>query len=170
MNQKIRYIITRREVETLDFDRFFQTFGPWPFMHGADLRERYDQLDLWIAGYDPLADEELYLIPEVRAYVRRLHQAWPWVFFFLHLDDEMLMIWTLCLMEEVSCVRREGARMCQATFNSHEMLNRLALEYGHMNRLFERAKLSEAENTRRSQALVEKFFPGISKHLEGTEK
>ena len=74
----IVYVTTREEVEGRDISRFFSTFAPK--QSRQKLRQLRGRVIYTVDGYDDTADE-VYEIPEVRAYYAMLHAKWPcWLF------------------------------------------------------------------------------------------
>ena len=61
------------------------------------------RISLAVDGYndDP---RELFEVPEVRAYIKRLDQAWPSWFFFLSQADESVKLLERCLCETIEVV------------------------------------------------------------------
>jgi hypothetical protein len=101
----IVHVTTRDEVESLDTSRFLATFGPKAGR--KQLRRLRANVHFTVAGYDG-TDAELYEIPEVRKFYRRIHRlqpAWP---FFARLDCPCLFSVFLCLMPNFTVLRSGG--------------------------------------------------------------
>ena len=76
--REIVYVTTREEVERQDTSRFLSNFGP--ALSRKKLRRLRGKILFTVDGYDDNPDE-VYLIPEVRAFYARLHAEWPcWLF------------------------------------------------------------------------------------------
>ena len=74
----IVYVTTREEVERQDISRFFADFGPK--QSRQKLRQLRGRVIFTVDGYDRTPDN-IYEIPEVRAYYATLHAKWPcWLF------------------------------------------------------------------------------------------
>ena len=75
---EIVYVTTREEVERRDFSRFLSNFGPkqsW-----QKLRQFRGRIIFTVDGYDG-TDDDIYEIPEVRAFYATIHAKWPcWLF------------------------------------------------------------------------------------------
>ena len=74
----IVYVATKSEVESLDAARFLATFGAQVGMQ--ELRRLRARVHFTTEGYDD-REEELYEIPEVRAFYANLHGLHPcWIY------------------------------------------------------------------------------------------
>lgn len=153
------YTISREEVTRLDYTRFDRTIGNWADLKGRKLRERHNSLILIIDGYNEV-DDELYVIPEVREYIRGLHKRWPWLLFFLNADPmgEHLAIAYLCLVDTVNSVHRDGSEQTYVVFDPDQMLELLRRDFCRMNLLFERAALPDSDNDRRTDEILALLF------------
>jgi len=74
----IVHVISRHEIETMDFSGLLEFFGP--HTGKQSLRRLLGQAPLAISGYE-LEAEEIYEIPEVRKFLRMIHSIWPaWIY------------------------------------------------------------------------------------------
>ena len=75
---EIVYVTTREEVERRDISRFIANFGPK--QPRQKLRQLRGRIIFTVDGYDG-TDDDIYEIPEVRAFYATLHAKWPcWLF------------------------------------------------------------------------------------------
>lgn len=153
------HTFTREEVKTLDFRRFDALFSHWPQLWAMELRTRLNSLVFLVEGFDRHPDE-VYLIPEVRKFFQALHQRWPWWCYFLNLETNSLPLAYLCLLESVSSIKLDGATNCAASFDPNEIAEIIRHDLGRMNWLWGHAGLSESENERRSQQIMQAFQGG----------
>lgn len=153
------YTITKDEIDTQDFSRFENQFGGWPHMRGKALKSRFNSLAIFVDGYDDHLDE-IYVIPEVRAYFTELHKRWPWWLYFVHNFEASLAILYLCLVDRVESHKRLNDPMCSAAFDPVRVLNLIQVDFGKMNYLMDRAGMSDQENDKRSQEIIDLFVAG----------
>lgn len=156
------HTITKQEIETLDFTRFETLFGHWPQLWSNELREKFDSLILQVDGYNDDSNE-IYCIPEIRAYFQELHRRWPWWAFFLSNEMASMAICYLCLLPSVESYKRDGDSQCAAAFDPREILDTLKHDFGRMNYLWQISGMSDAENDQRSDEILT-IFTGGSHH------
>ena len=89
------YFFRRDEVLSLDLQGFLQRYIPTrltPFQ----LRNLFGRLTLEIE--DVVKCGDIATIPETRKLIRTLHRGWPWVGFFLDLDNHLGLprAWAVC--------------------------------------------------------------------------
>jgi hypothetical protein len=159
MKTVIIHTITKAEIQSLDFTRFEKLFGHWPQLWSNELREKFDSLVFQVDGYNGHPDE-IYCIPEVRAYFHELHRRWPWWAFFLSNEMANMAICYLCLLPSVESYKHDGDSQCAAAFNPHKILDILKHDFGRMNHLWQIAGMSDAENDRRSDEILKIFTGG----------
>jgi hypothetical protein len=159
MNEINIYTISRREITQLDYARFDSTIGPWADLKGNELREKYSTLVIMIDGYNSV-QEELYMIPEVRAYMIGLHKRWPWLLFFSNIEPlgDHLAIAYLCLVDTVNFVYSDEPGQTCAVFDPDQMLDSLRHDLSRMNLLFERAAMADVDNDRRTDEILDLLF------------
>lgn len=155
------HTFSRQEVENWDFQRFDSIFSHWPQLWAMELRNKLNSLVFIVEGFDQHPDE-VYLIPEVRAYYQALHKRWPWWCYFLNLETNSLQLAYLCLLKSVSSIKRDGAEDCAASFDPKEILEIIRHDLGRMNWLWERSGVSKTENDLRSQKIINAFQRGAS--------
>lgn len=110
MPQRLRPAVTdpvilmfsRQHVETLDLAEPLQFLRRLTADRHTSL-EFSGRLSLVIDGYNDDA-RELFEVPEVRAYIKRLEQAWPNWFCFLSQADESIKLLESCLCETIEVV------------------------------------------------------------------
>lgn len=169
MNQRLRPAITdpvilmfsRRQVEACDVDE------PLPFLRSLTTDrhtalEFCGRLSLVVDGYndDP---RELFEIPEVRAYINRLDQAWPRWFFFLSQADESIKLLESCLCDTIEVVPG-------VTSVDMEHLERsLARHFGAMYRLGEELNLPEEMCEEVAEGIIGMFRNATVERIEGDE-
>lgn len=142
----------------MDFSRFEKLFGDWPQLRGQSLKSRFNSLGIFVSGYDDHGDE-IYVIPEVRAFFSELHKRWPWWLFFIHSSEASLAILYLCLLDRVESYKHANDPMCAAAFDPQQLLEYIHNDFGKMNYLMDRAGMSALENDTRSQEIIELFVP-----------
>lgn len=99
---EIVYVTTREEVERRDLSRFFANFGPK--QSRQKLRQLRGRIIFTVDGYDELADE-VFEIPDIRAYYSALHAKWPCWLFAACLASASLHVIALSVIPTLSVVR-----------------------------------------------------------------
>jgi hypothetical protein len=128
-------MFSRRQVETCDVDEPLELLRSLT----ADRQTAIDscgRISLVVDGYndDP---RELFEVPEVRAYIKRLDQEWRHWFFFLSQADESIKLLESCLCETIEVVPG-------VTSVDMEQLERsLGRHFGAMYRLGQELELPE---------------------------
>jgi hypothetical protein len=110
------YVTTREEVERRDISRFFSTFGPkqsW-----QKLRQFRGRVIYTVDGFDDTADE-VYEIPEVRAYYAMLHAKWPCWLYAACIASASLHVIALSVIPNLSVVR--SGNECRILFPEAEI-------------------------------------------------
>lgn len=154
--------ITRREVEALDLSRFLTTHAQWPLLEGEALRNRMNSLIIEIDGYASDA-REIYNIPEVRTYLKLLHNEWPWWSYFMHTGGNYLAVMYLCLLDKIGPVTASGPNKQASRYDPEELFVLTLKEFQFLNPLADRAGLSEIECDERAMAIVDMFLDGGEK-------
>jgi hypothetical protein len=169
MTQRLRPAVTdpvilvfsRRQVETSDLAE------PLQFMRRltADRHTALEfcgRISLVIDGYndDP---RELFEIPEVRAYITRLDQAWSYWFFFLSQADESIKLLESCLCDTIEVV--PGV----TSIDLDQMERSLARHFGAMYRLSEELDLPEDACEKVAEGIIGMFRNAAVERIEGDE-
>ena len=169
MPQRLRPAVTdpvilmfsRQHVETLDLAEPLQFLRRLTADRHTSL-EFSGRLSLVIDGYNDDA-RELFEVPEVRAYIKRLEQAWPNWFCFLSQADESIKLLESCLCETIEVVPG-------VTSVDMEQLERsLARHFGAMYRLGDELKLPEEMCEEVAEGIVGMFRNATVERIEGDE-
>jgi hypothetical protein len=120
------------------------------------------RISLLVDGYndDP---RELFEVPEVRAYIKRLDQAWPYWFFFLSQADESIKLLESCLCDTIEVVPG-------VTSVDMEQLERsLARHFAVMHRLSEELGLPEEMCEEVAEGIIGIFQNAAVERIEGVD-
>lgn len=128
-------MFSRRQVETCDIAEPLQFLRRLTADRHTAL-EFSGRISLLVDGYND-DSRELFEIPEVRAYFKRLDQEWPYWFFFLSQADESIKLLESCLCETIEVI--PGV----ASIDLDQMVHSLARHFGAMDRLREELELPE---------------------------
>jgi hypothetical protein len=90
-----------------------------------------------VDGYNDTEDE-IYSIPEIRAYYRKLDQEWPHLLFFANTELESLAVITWCLMDNLTSAKAVGTKAL-TKYDIPELLGWIYDRMMPMNNLFEKA-------------------------------
>jgi hypothetical protein len=96
MLDRLVIVITRQEVETLDVTGPLNMLLPL-IASSQTARSHFEKIDLAFHGYDD-DSQELFEIPDVRNFVFKLDDAFPYWFYFLSKNDLGLQVLILCFM------------------------------------------------------------------------
>lgn len=167
MNQRLRpavaepilMMFSRRQVEDGDVAE------PLGFLR-ALTADRYIALEfcgrisLAIDGYndDP---RELFEVPEVRAYLQRLDQEWPYWFFFLSQADESIKFLESCLSDTIEVI--PGV----TSIDLRQMDHALARHFGAMNQLCEDLGVSDEKANEIADGIINLVQNSTVERIEG---
>ena len=65
---------------------------------------------------------ELYAILEIRRFDQHYHEVWPYWFFFCDLDTETLQMMTLCLLPNLTGIKRLGEPKAGVQYDSLDLI------------------------------------------------
>jgi hypothetical protein len=169
MNQRLRpgvaepviLMFSRRQVETCDVDEPLELLRSLT----ADRRTAIEfcgRISLVIDGYndDP---RELFEILEVRAYIKRLDQAWPYWFFFLSQADESIKLLESCLCDTIEVV--PGV----TSIDLDQLDQSLARHFAAMHRLSEELDLPKDACEEVAEGIIAMFRNAAVERIEGVD-
>jgi hypothetical protein len=169
MTQRLRPAVTdpvilmfsRRQVETCDMDEPLELLRSLTADRGVAI-EFCGRISLVVDGYndDP---RELFEVPEVRAYIRRLDQAWPNWFFFLSQADESIKLLESCLCDTIEVV--PGV----TSIDLDQMESSLARHFGAMYRLSEELDPPEDACEKVAEGIIGMFRNAAVERIEGVD-
>lgn len=149
------YEISRGRIEAMDCSHAVREFDPG--VHSRiRLRERFGRVLFCVGGYDAHPDE-LYVIPEVRAFVRQFRALCPNWLFYASLHCESLKTMYLSLLDSVESLQLVREGRCRVTFETGELVRVLTEDISHADELAIRAGLTEAQRLKRVMQIVEYF-------------
>ena len=161
ISEPVILMFSRRQVETCDIDEPLQFLRRLTADRHTAL-EFCGRISLVIDGYndDP---RELFEIPEVRAYIKRLDQEWRYWFFFLSQADESIKLLESCLCETIEVVPG-------VTSVDMEQLERsLARHFGAMYLLGDELDLPEEMCEEVAEGIIAMFRNAAVERIEGDE-
>jgi len=161
VSEPVILMFSRRQVETCDVDEPLQFLRS--LTAGRDVAIEYSgRISLVIDGYndDP---RELFEIPKVRAYFKRLDQAWPNWFFFLSQADESIKLLESCLCDTIEVV--PGV----TSIDLDQLERSLARHFGAMNALCEALNVPEEKNGEISEGIISLIHNAAVERIEGDE-
>ena len=154
-------MLSRRQVETCDLAE------PLVLLRRltADRQTAIDfcgRISLVVDGYndDP---RELFEVPEVRAYIKRLDQAWPYWFFFLSQIDESIKLLESSLCDTIEVV--PGV----TSIDLDQLERSLARHFTAMHRLREALGLPEDLCEEVAEGIIGMFRNAAVERIEGDE-
>lgn len=156
LHDPLMLVLPRPEIEALDLGPFLRRFGPSALPKDAELAALMGSFNLIVHGYDD-DPHEVFAIEEVRAFYRKLWEAWPYWFFFCDLRTEGLMMMTLCCLKQLSGATKLGQPESQVVVDPLELLHFISDGFVPMNEMFERAGASEMAIYKRTKAVMEYY-------------
>jgi hypothetical protein len=111
-------------------------------------------------NHDP---RELFEIPEVRAYIKRLDQEWRYWFFFLSQADESIKLLESCLCDTLEVV--PGV----TSIDLDQLDQSLARHFAAMHRLSEELDLPEETCEEVAEGIIAMFRNATVERIEGEE-
>ena len=169
MNQRLRpgvaepviLMFSRRQVEACDVDEPLELLRSLSADRGVAI-EFCGRISLVVDGHndDP---RELFEVPEVRAYLKRLDQAWPYWFFFLSQADESIKLLESCLCETIEVV--PGV----TSIDLDQLDRSLTRHFGAMYRLGKELDLPKEVCEEVAEGIVGMFRNAAVERIEGDE-
>lgn len=157
--QCIWYQFSRDKVERGDVSDFLSRFHPDRLPAGPALASMMGTMAFAVDGYDT-DPREIYAIPEVRRFYDAFHRAWPYWLYFCDLEQDNLKTMILCCLPSMTSMARRGSSRVGVEVDPMELLRFIAADFHPMNRMCERAGMSERSIHDRSRAVFETFgFP-----------
>lgn len=147
--------ILRAEIEAMDCSRLTRLMAP-ASMSAFQLREMYGNVVFFVDGYDA-HPEELYVIPEVRRFMRQWHQMQPNWLYFGSLRDDFLKTFYVSLLESAECVRYGNSGLCSARYNIGELVNYLAADMTQADALSITSGVKDGPRLKRATAILRYF-------------
>lgn len=119
MSDLVAYIATREEIKRCDTSRFLAEFG---LSDTNNLPPKWNMGSIMftIEAYDHEIDE-IYSIPEVRAYYQKIHQQWPCWMYYSELTSESLKIIALCIFDTFSATKVADTQSARIVFPEHAL-------------------------------------------------
>jgi len=161
VSEPVILMFSRNQVETGDID------DPLDLLRAltADRRTALDfcgRVSLVVDGYndDP---RELFEVPEVRAYVKCLDQAWPNWFFFLSQADESIKLLESCLCETIEVI--PGV----TSIDLGQLKQSLARHFTAIRRLREALSLPEDLCEEVAEGIIGMFRNAAVERIEGED-
>jgi len=161
VSEPVILMFSRRQVETCDVDEPLQFL--LSLTAGRDVAIEYSgRISLVVDGYndDP---RELFEIPKVRAYFKRLDLAWPNWFFFLSQADESIKLLESCLCDTIEVV--PGV----TSIDLDQLERSLARHFGAMNALCEALNVPEEKNEEITEGIISLIHNAAVERIEGDE-
>lgn len=150
------YQFSRSKVERGDFSHFLGIYGPDRLPQGRRLRDMLGSLVFVVEGYDH-DDREIHSIPEVRAFYRHFHQAWPYWLYFCTLEEDAMKMMVLCCLNSFTMIKIDGRPDCQVQHEPKELTDFLSQSLPHMNQICARAGVFPDRVAERTKAILQYF-------------
>ena len=111
----------------------------------------------------PGRKRELFEIPEVRAYLKRLDHEWPYWFFFLSQADDSIQMLESCLCDTIEVI--PGV----ASIDLDQMDHALTRHFGAMNRLCQELNLPEEICGQIAEGVISLIHNAAVEGIEGED-
>jgi hypothetical protein len=154
--QAIMYQFSRSKVEREDFSRFLGLYAPDKLPAGRRLREMMGAFVFCMEGWDN-DPREIHMVPEIRRFYSKFHEAWPYWLYFCNLDLDTLQAMTMCCLPSINVMQTDGQTQVAVTCDPLDILNFLKRDFAPMNLMCERAEMFEDRIFDRTKALFEYY-------------
>ncbi|MGB6220249.1 hypothetical protein [Haloferula sp.] len=144
-------VFNKAQIRERKFDHFLKLYGRDSLPEGPKLAALMGRFQFIVQGYDN-DPAELYGIPEVRKFYQQVYRVWPYWFYFCDLRTE-----TLCLMPNLSSVKRVGEPLTCVECNPMEIIAFISKNFGPLNLMMERAGMSELAIYVRTREVFEHY-------------
>jgi hypothetical protein len=143
------YNVPKQEVLDCNVQPFIERMTPYVLNPEPDLVDTFAVL---IDGYNDV-DDEIYTIPEIRAYWQELDRRWPYIFFFGSVLAEMPQMVAWCCHNNLNSYKRPGCLSTMIDYDKPELIHWLHQHWPPMNCLFE---LAYPDPAQREYAIFER--------------
>jgi hypothetical protein len=149
-------MFSKVQVRQCKLAHFLKTFGPSILPEGPALAEMMNTFQFLVDGWndDP---SELYAIPEIRKFYQHFHEVWPYWFFFCDLNTETLQMMTLCLLPNLTGIKRLGEPKAGVQYDQLDLLRFIEKNFIPLNTMMERAGMSEMDIYHRTRDVFHHF-------------
>jgi hypothetical protein len=161
----VLYEFTRSKVERGDFSEFLNGFSLDSLPPGRRLRQMMNSFVFCIGGYDS-DPREVYSIPDVRAFYRKFHSAWPYWLYFCSLDDsDALRNMIFCRMDSFISLHVDGKDQVKLEYEGDELLALIRADFPAMIEICKRGDMFDDLIETRKRAVLDYFkLPSDSRH------
>lgn len=150
-NQKIAYVLDKQIIQS-GFTNSVLSALKVMALTPEITRQHANVVHLTFEGYDE-DPREVYEIPEIRSFVYKLHEQFPYWFHFLNKVDTSLLIVFFCLMDVTVDRKETGSVQIRLPDGGLSMvINDLFVA---MNSLYDRHGLTSEENSRMTRLVKE---------------
>ncbi len=160
----IVYTFSRAKVERGDFTPFLREFAFDRLPAGRRLRVMMNSMVFCIEGWDH-DPREIHCIPEIRAFYRAFHEAWPYWLYFCNLDVDTLRAMVLCCLRSFVALSEDGNPSVKVEYDPLELIAFLKRDFAPVNAICERAGMFEQYIEARTNALFAYFGLPTGDHL-----
>jgi hypothetical protein len=154
---KCKYTLIReRHIERCDFSSLVELFDPENVIMPRTLRQHCDNLQILFCGYEH--EQRLpFLIPEIRSFLRKLHDAWPYAPYFCDLTNSFLAIEALAQIEHFSVMEIRDSKEIFFKIDHQELARYLRQSHRMLDKVGMRAEMTSAQIDAR-KARVEDYI------------
>lgn len=149
----VLYEFTRARIAAVDLSDAVMQFSA-AHQSGAVLRALHDRVVFCAGGYEAHA-EEIFVIAEVRQFLRAFRQACPHWQFFAALHEDSLKAIYAAMLDSVECVQFPRDGMCRIAFDQAELSRLVAADLACADDLCVKIGISPARRLKRATTLVE---------------
>ncbi len=146
----------KQDVISRNYRSFLEAWKPAKLPCGTKLHRLMGTFSFFVDGYND-TPEEIYSIPEVRAFYADLNDIWPYWFFFCDLRTESLQMITACLLQNLEAGKVIGAPSAVLQLDPMELVRFVGNGFAPMNSLCERAGMSEYDIWKRTRDIFEYY-------------
>ena len=152
----VLYQFSRYQLERGDFGQFLSLYALDNLPAGGGLREMMNCCVVCIDDWGGPAGTTI-IVPEVRRFYARLHEAWPYWLYFCNLNRDALRAMTLCCLPSIETMQVDGQDQVAVTCKRLDLLSLVKRDLAAMNLVCERAEMPEPRIYARTMAVLEYF-------------
>ena len=149
------HAFTREQVVAQDWAAFVAAYP----VEGATpeaLRETFDSVVIKLSGVEA-QPRAVYALPEARAFLRDLHEKWPYGFFFLNLSAADLTSYVFSRLSTLSIEQRSAGGPPKVGYSRNELFQIVGRDLEPLEKACQRAGFTAGEYRNRSRRILKLF-------------
>ena len=146
----------RSQIESCDCSVFLGRYSLDKLPTGPALGKMLGCFAFEVAGYDQ-DPREIFMIPEIKNFYRKLTAKWPYLFYFNELDLGTLQPVLYCCLKNLQHATTDASSRYGVRPHRLEFANYLSKNFASMNEVCHRAQLPEIDISERTKEICRQF-------------